>query len=70
VLEDDDVRRRFRSVDDRIEATRAQIDNLRLELSRQIEETCRALVRLVVRGVLVSTLVVGIMCLLTLVVLL
>jgi hypothetical protein len=63
VLEDDDIERRFRSVDGRIDATRAQIDDLQLELTAQLDGARHDLVRLVASGLLVSMLVIGIMCL-------
>jgi hypothetical protein len=46
-LDDDDVRQRFRSVDDRVDATRTQIDHVRLLLSSQIDQVRRDLTLLV-----------------------
>jgi hypothetical protein len=70
VLEDNEVKGRFRSVDDRIEATRAQIDNVRLVLSAQLDQARRDLAVLVLRALLLSTVVVAMMCLLTIIILL
>jgi hypothetical protein len=65
-LENDALRRRFRSVDDRIDATRQQLDHMSAQLSSQIAQARHDLAVLILRTLLLSTtIVVAAVCLLT-----
>ena len=56
------VDRRFRAVDDRVDATRNQIDLLRMDLSDKIDAARRDMGRLVLLWVLGSTLITAGLC--------
>ena len=59
---------RFRGVDDRVDATRNQIDLLRLDLSGKIDAARRDTARLVLVWVLGSTVITAGLCLATIIV--
>jgi hypothetical protein len=58
---------RFRSIDGRLDATRTQIDHVRLQLSSQIEHARRDLGRIVLLGLLGTTVSTAGLCLGTIV---
>jgi hypothetical protein len=58
---------RFRSIDNRLDATRTQIDHVRLQLSSQIDTARRGLGRIVLLGLLGTTVSTAGLCLGTIV---
>jgi hypothetical protein len=58
---------RFRSLDNRLDATRTQIDNVRMQLSSQIDHARRDLGRILVFGLLTTTVSTAGLCLGTIV---
>jgi hypothetical protein len=58
---------RFRSVDNRLDATRTQLDHVRMQLSSQIDHARRDVGRLVLLGLLGSTVSTAGLCLGTIV---